>query len=141
MRVTRTGRKNKQPLMYALYSGRESIYEVDDEGNIIYGEDGEPISTGVLRPVYKDPVKFCANIAFSSGEANAEAYGMSTVDYDSKIVVPRGYLPIDETSLIFYESEPEFIDGKLDEKSADFHVMKVQPSLAYTVYLLKRVEK
>ena len=138
----RTARKNKQALKYALYKGKENIPLLDDNGDIVYDDDGEPVMTGSQRPLYEKPVAFYANIAFAGGEAEAEAFGVALGDYDSRIMLSKGEIPITETSLIFKDSKPVFrTDGSLDDKSADYRVIKVQPSLNYTAYLLKRIEK
>ena len=138
----RTAKKNKQALKYALYKGKEYIPQTDASGNIIYDDDGTPKRMGGTRLIYDKPVRFYANIAFAGGEAEAQAFGVSVGDYDSRIVLRNGEIPITETSLIFKEGKPVFrSDGSLDEKSADFRVLKVQPSLHYTAYLLKRIEK
>lgn len=141
----RTVRKNKQRLMYALYKGkaeptivkyRDGNPMFDDDGNYIY----EDISTNDI--LYDDPVPFFGNIAFKSGESEGMAYGVSIGDYDSTLIMKLGELPIDETSLIFKDSSPEYDDnGNLISSSADFTVIKVQPSLNLVTYLLKRVVK
>lgn len=142
----RTVRKNKQRLKYALYKGKaEPTVVTDRDGNPMFDDDGnyvyEDVSTNEL--VYDEPVEFYGNIAFSkvSGEAESVAFGISLADYDSTLVMNRGEIPIDETSLIFAESEPEYEDGKLIRESADFTVVKVQPSLNMVTYLLKRIVK
>lgn len=138
----RTASKNKQRLKYSLYKGRQDVAVQDDNDDVVYDETGVPMRSGSKLPFYGKPVEFMANIAFAGGEAEAEAYGVSIIDYDSKIVVPVGSLPITETSIIFQDSKPRYRkDGSVDDKSADFRVKKVQPSLHYTVYLLKRIEK
>ena len=138
----RTARKNVQRLKYALYKGRVNIAVTDNDDDIVYDDSGEPLKSGSTRPSYGKPVDFLANIAFAGGEAEAEAYGISVDRYDSKIVVPRGALPLTETSIVFQDSKPKYRkDGTLDEKSADYRVVKVAPSLYYTVYLLQRIEK
>ena len=134
--------KNKQALKYALYKGKEYIPQTDDNGEVVYDDDGEPLMTGSQRPVYGKPIKFYASIAFAGGEAEAKAYGVSVGDYDSRIILPKNEIPITETSIIFKDSNPVFRkNGSVDEKSADYRVFKVQPSLNYTAYLLKRIEK
>lgn len=143
----RTCRKNKQRLMYALYKGvAEPEIVTDRDGNPMFDDDGNYIydssSTTDIR--YSDPVPFFGNIAFSkgSGEADGEAYGISLSDYDSTLIMIRGEIPIDETSLIFKDSTPEYDDnGNLLRDSADFTVVKVQPSLNTIIYLLKRIVK
>ncbi len=137
-----TAKKNKQALKYALYKGKEYIPQTDDNDEIVYDETGMPMRAGGTRPSYYSPKEFFANIAFAGGEAEAAAWGVSVGDYDSKIIGNRNEFPLTETSLIFKDSKPKYRkDGSLDEKSGDFRVIKVQPSLSYTAYLLKRIEK
>lgn len=141
----RTCRKNKQRLMYALYKGvAEPEIVTDRDGNPMFDDDGNYIydSSSTSDILYDDPVPFFGNIAFRSGEADGEPYGISVGDYDSKLIMNIGEIPINETSLIFKESTPEYDDdGRLLRDSADFSVVKVQPSLNMVVYLLKRIVK
>jgi hypothetical protein len=141
----RTCRKNKQRLKYALYIGKsEPLYILDRNGEPLLDDEGNPVedSGGTNKPIYGEPIDFCGNISFASGEAEAVAYGVSVGDYDSKLLMLKDEIPINETSLIFKESTPEYDDdGKLIRDSADFSVVKVQPSLNIVVYLLKRIVK
>ena len=136
-------RKNKQRMMYALYKGKaEKKYLVDRDGNYILDAKGHRIEdkSSVNKPAYDEPVAFAGNISFASGESEAEAYGVSVGDYDSKLHMLKGEIPISETSLIFKESTPQYDkSGNLDRESADFTVVKVQPALNTVTYLLKRV--
>ena len=108
-------------------------------------------------------VCFEGNIAFSGGETEAREYGIDSGDYDSVLVMPKDSIPITETSFIWHKSEPKYKDGELvdfdnafatvagkagrmyeiskavDTSTADFHVVKVIPSLGITRYLLKKV--
>jgi len=143
----RTCRKNKQRLMYALYKGvAEPEIVTDRDGNPMFDDDGNYIydSSSTSDILYDDPVPFFGNIAFSkgSGEADGEAYGISLSEYDSTLIMIKGEIPINETSLIFKDSTPEYDDnGNLLRDSADFTVIKVQPSLNTIIYLLKRIVK
>jgi len=139
----RTCRKNKQRLMYSLYESA-SVPEVvrDRDGNPMLDDDGNFVYEASADAIYGDPVSFFGNIAFRSGEADGEPYGISVGDYDSILIMNIGEIPINETSLIFKESTPEYDDdGRLLRDSADFSVVKVQPSLNMVVYLLKRIVK
>lgn len=143
----RTVNKNKQRLKYALYKGvavpevmrdRNGEPMVDDDGNFIYDD------TSTSDILYEKPVDFFGNIAFSkgSGEAESVAFGVSLADYDSTLVMKLGEIPIDETSIIFKDSVPEYdASGSLKRDSADFTVVKVMPSLNMVTYLLKRIVK
>lgn len=133
--------------MYALYKGTSATeYMKDRNGNPIVDKQGKYVvdSSSSVKPTYDTPVEFYGNIAFSkaSGEADNEAYGISVADYDSTLIMLKDEIPIDETSLIFQDSIPEYDShGRLKKESADYTVAKVQPSLNLTVYLLKRIVK
>lgn len=139
--------KNKQDLKYALQVGEVPIYERDEDGNIIYIEvDGQkvPVETGETEVGYAKPVDFRGNIAMSGGEAEAKSFGVDISEYDAVLLMEKGRIPIDETSLIWHTSEVEYIDEQntmVDRKSADYTVKRVQPSLNFTRYLLKRIVK
>lgn len=139
--------KNKQDLKYALQIGEVPIYERDEEGNIIYIDvDGQkvPVETGETEIGYDKPVDFRGNIAMSGGEAEAKSFGLDISEYDAVLLMEKGRIPIDETSLIWHMSEVKYADEQntiVDKKSADYTVKRVQPSLNFTRYLLKRVVK
>lgn len=139
--------KNKQDLKYALQVGEVPIYERDEEGNIIYIDvDGQkvPVETGETEIGYDKPVDFRGNIAMSGGEAEAKSFGVDISEYDAVLLMEKGRIPIDETSLIWHMSEVKYADEQntiVDKKSADYTVKRVQPSLNFTRYLLKRVVK
>lgn len=139
--------KNKQDLKYALQVGEVPIYERDEEGNIIYIDvDGQkvPVETGETKIGYSNPVEFMGNIAMSGGEAEAKSFGVDISEYDAVLLMEKDKIPIDETSLIWHMSEVEYIDEQntmVDRKSADYTVKRVQPSLNFTRYLLKRIVK
>ena len=136
--------RNKQALKYALYKEKEPVYLTDENGIIVYERiDDElvPVETGSNPPHYDDPVSFKGNIQFSSGEAQARSFGVSVSDYEYVLFMRDGEIPITETSIIFYKSEPQYDNGVLVEKSADFRVKRVLPYLDFTAYLLKTIEK
>jgi len=135
-------RKNMQRLKYALYEEKIPVYETDDEGNIVVDViDGEEVPR-IIDTVsgYGEVVDFIGNISFSGGEAEASVYGVSTADYDCKLVMPKGAIPITETSLIFQNNEPVYdSQGNLKRNSADYQVARIAPYVQSTVYLLKRI--
>lgn len=139
--------KNKQDLKYALQVGEVPIYERDEEGNIIYIDvDGQkvPVETGETEIGYGKTVDFRGNIAMSGGEAEAKSFGVDISEYDAVLLMEKDKIPIDETSLIWHMSEVEYIDEQntmVDRKSADYSIKRVQPSLNFTRYLLKRIVK
>lgn len=139
--------KNKQDLKYALQIGEVPIYERDEEGNIIYIDvDGQkvPVETGETEIGYDKTVDFRGNIAMSGGESEAKSFGVDISDYDAILLMEKDRIPIDETSLICHTSEVKYIDEQntiVDRKSADYTVKRVQPSINFTRYLLKRIVK
>ena len=139
--------KNKQDLKYALQVVEVPIYERDEEGNIIYIEvDGQkvPVETGETEVGYAKPVDFRGNIAMSGGEAEAKSFGVDISEYDAILLMEKDRIPIDETSLIWHMSEVKYADEQntiVDKKSADYTVKRVQPSINFTRYLLKRIVK
>lgn len=138
--------KNKQNLKYALQVGEVPIYERDEDGNIIYIEvDGQkvPVETGETEVRYSNPIDFRGNIAMSGGEAEAKSFGVDISEYDAVLLMEKDRIPIDETSLIWHMSEVKHADEQniVDRKSADYTIKRVQPSLNFTRYLLKRVVK
>jgi len=135
--------RNKQKMKYSLYVDSLPSYLTDDEGNVIYEDiDGEqvPIETGSNPAYYDEPVDFKGNIQFSSGEAQAKAFGVSTSDYEYVLFMRKGEIPITETSIIFHHKEPQYSNGNIVEKSADYRVIRVLPYLDFMAYLLKTIE-
>ena len=140
-------KKNKQKLHYSLFIeerpeyaldefGNKIIEYVDEEGNEYYRETGE------TERVYSLPVEFLGNISMSGGEAEAMEFGLNTADYEAVLIVDKGLLPIDESSLIWFESEPVINDnGLVDYVTADYSIIKISPSLNVDKYVLKKTIK
>ena len=139
---------NKQSMKYSLQGERVPIYETDENGNIIYYEDSDgnkiPMETGEYTTGYSQPVSFFGNIAMSGGEVDSVEFGIDVSGYDATLVVDKGMIPIDETSLIWHTSEVEYKDEEktiVDENTADYKVIAVKPSLNTTKYILGRITK
>ena len=140
-------KKNKQKLHYSLFLeerpeyaldefGNKIIEYVDEEGNEYYRETGE------TERVYSLPVEFLGNISMSGGEAEAMEFGLNTADYEAVLIVEKGLLHIDESSLIWFESEPVINDnGLVDYVTADYSIIKISPSLNVDKYVLKKTIK
>lgn len=154
----RTVRRNKEKLIYALQTkSKMPVYERDEEGNVIYegytdedgnfipitDEDGNktPRKTGEYEYQYSTPVIFYANISFSGSDTQPEFFGLDLSSYDATILVNRHELPITETSVIWYDSEPVYLDDDEtipDPDSADYQVKKKLPSLNYEIFALEK---
>ena len=150
---------NKQAMKYSLQGQTVTIYERDDDGNILY--EGYTDTEGSFIPYlddegnkipkvleektgFSEPVDFKANIAFSGGEAKIEEFGFDTADYDAIMLTDRNKFPLKKGDLIWLDSEVEFTDGEnevVDETSADFTIVGIKPALKSTKYVLKAVVK
>lgn len=133
-----------QRLFYSLYSEEITIYERDENGEIVYVEvDGvrEPVVIGTVAG-YSKPVEFHANIAMSGGEAESREYGFDIGSYQAVLVTTDNSLPISETSRIWHTAEPNMnADGTVNGDSADYSILAVKPSLNSVKYLLKKLPK
>lgn len=144
---------NKQAMKYSLQGQTVTIYERDDDGNILYytDNDGNPYldEEGNKMPKvleekigFSEPVGFNANIAFSGGEAQTMEYGFNSSDFDAVILTDKGKYPFEKGDLIWLDSEPAYTsDSLVDETSADFTIVGIKPALYSTKYMLKAVVK
>lgn len=140
----RSLKKNQQNLWYSTYADQITIYERDENGNIKYFDDGE----GNLIPIekatkagYNNPVSFYANISAAKGSSDSEVFGVS-LDYTKTISTCDMSLPISETSLLWFETEPRYnADGTVDSSSADYAVAAIARSLNNVVYAIKKLAK
>lgn len=144
---------NKQAMKYSLQGQTVTIYERDDDGNILYytDNDGNPYldDEGNKMPKileekigFSKPEDFEANIAFSGGEAQSKEYGFDTADFDAILLTDRNEFPLKKGDLIWLDSKPTYTsDSLVDETSADFTIVGIKPALCSTKYMLKAVVK
>ena len=121
----RSLKKNKQKLYYATYSEEIKVYQRDENENIVYVDDGEgnliPIEIG-SAPGYNTPVLFHAYISAGKGSAQESVFG-TDIDFTRTISTSDMTCPIDELSLLWLDSEPQYLaDGTVDSDSADYKV-------------------
>lgn len=138
--------KNKQVMYYAVPNGdQQPIYERDENGDIVYMEidgDSVPVETGQWETPYTYPVKFYGNInSGNTGYAIARAYGISSGNFDAVLCMRKGEIPIDVSSLIWYDKVPVIrADNTVDPGSANYSVRRVPPCLDEVIYLLRKVD-
>ena len=148
---------NKQSMKYSLQGQKVTIYDRDDDGNILY--EGYTDSEGTFIPYlddngnkipkvleekigYSNPTDFEANIAFSGGEAQTREYGFDTADFDAILLTDNNLYPFQKGTLIWLNSKPtNTSDGMVDTTSADFSIVGIKPALQSTKYMLKAIVK
>ena len=127
--------RNKQILYYALATAREASEETDTvevDGQTVYVDDGDYTQT------YSIPEEFLGNIIFSGNELADVEFGVDRTAYDAILLVDPGIVPITETSLIWYETEPP--ETTNDGNTADYSVVAIKNSLnTFKAILKKRV--
>ena len=89
----RTLEINKQPMWYALLTGKTEV--IDEYGN----------HTGVYEMTYSDPVYYPVNMSESRNIVNFEAFGI-TADYDRTFVTSDLSCPIKEDTIIWFGADP-----------------------------------
>lgn len=139
----RSLKKNQRKLFYATYAEQITLYERNENGEIIYDEiDGESFPREIgTKAGYDKPVYFSASVSPGKGSAQEEVFGVS-LDYTKTISTSEMNLPISETSLIWFETEPTYnADGTVNEASADYSVVGIARSLNNVVYALKKRAK
>lgn len=148
---------NKQAMKYSLQGQTVTIYERDEDGNILY--EGYTDTEGNFIPYlddegnkipkileektgFSEPVDFKANIAFSGGEAQSKEYGFDTADFDAILLTDRNTLPIQKGDIIWLDSKPTYTsDSLIDETLADFTIVGIKPALYSVKYMLKATVK
>ena len=140
----RSLKKNQQKLWYSTYADQITIYERDENGEIVYDEiDGEKYPRIIAeRAGYNKPVFFDANVSAGKGTAQEDVFGKD-IDFTRTISTTDLTLPIDELSLVWIESEPKYMeDGTIDPNSADYKVAaKPARSLNQLMIALKALPK
>ena len=136
-------KKNQQKLWYSTYAGQITIYERDENGEIVYADTEKTIPKIIAeRAGYNKPVSFCANVSAGKGTAQEEVFGKD-IDFTRTISTTDLTLPIDELSLVWIETEPKYSeDGTVDSNSADYKVAaKPARSLNQLMIALKALPK
>ena len=140
----RTSRRLKQKLYYALYTSGQPIYEKDSQGNIIYDTmpDGtmQPRLIGETSVGYSEAVEFYNSITGELTVEEMQAFG-DEPKMKAKMTFKKGEFPFTVGTLIWHNSEPEYIEGALNPDSADYRVIGIQDTGRhfYKALLVKNV--
>lgn len=95
-------KRNKQPFYYCTI-------QLDEHGEAVTREivDEYGNLTGQYIVMYNSPVLAKANISPATGQSNTEQFG-NLENYDKVIVIDDLNCPIDESSVLFIDKEPEY---------------------------------
>lgn len=121
--------RNTVAVWYALYSSDTLVTTTDEWGNVL--------KTGEHKVSYGTPVKIRASVSPASGEAQEEMFG-TNLSYSRVMIVSDKNCPIDENSVLWIGSEPEFDDD--DNPVYEYRVAAVARSLNNVSYALRRRE-
>lgn len=105
----RTLKRNKQTIYYALYEGKEPVYD----------EYGNP--TGEYEVFYSEPVLLRINVSAARGEYSTRQFG-EIENYDKILLTDDVNVPISETSILW-------IDNLDISEPHDYVVKKIAKSL------------
>lgn len=117
-------KRNLQEIHYCVFASEEPVY--DDEGY----ETGEKI----LR--YEEPQSLMCNVGVASGEMVLALFG-TTDPYDKIIMTDKMDIPIDETTALFIDKEPEFDDDGIPK--GDHIIKRCGKTLNHRIFAVKKV--
>ena len=125
----RTPKRVKQKMYVAYYHEGEPLYDRDEEGNIIYDTmpDGEeiPRQIGETPAGYDAPTEFFNSITGELTEDELQAFG-SEAKGMAKMTFKRDEFNFTVGDLIWKESEVRYVEGVVDESSADYRIIGIQ---------------
>lgn len=123
----RTARRVRQRMFYSLYEGKQKTYVRDDEGNIIYdiiGGEYVPRTTGEPIITYSEPVEFFNSISGELTEDEMRAFGSEKLG-NAKMTYRKDEFPFKTGTLVWKNTEPNYVEGVVDTESADYVVLGV----------------
>lgn len=116
--------RNKQVIWYSTYTGNRE--QITEDGKL----------TGEWKQVYDEPVKMRINVSPARGYAEEDVFGKD-LQYDRTMVTCDMTCPIDETSILWIDSEPTDGDNAVPH---NYIVTRVAKGLDSIVYAVKKVE-
>lgn len=125
-------KRNESTFWYAKYIGMGS--------DVVDG-----VHTGEPTAMYGDPIAVKGNVSYAGsasalstqGYVNVNEFGESW-NYDRYIVIARTDVDIDETSIVWIDTDPTIVDGKATMPH-DYIVKRVGRSINSTRVVVRRV--
>ena len=118
--------RNKMPLYYALYEGKEKIKD----------KNGNP--TGEYKVIYSKPIKIYGNISAAKGEIQSRQFGENE-NYDKVLVFEDADIHIDEHSVLWIDSLPVILENGKTETPFDYIVKRIARSINCTSIAVSKV--
>lgn len=134
-------KRNQNKIYYTLYQESVPVYEVDENGDIIYVEiDGVkvPVETGETTSGYTEVREFDVNVSASKGETENNVFGKS-LDYDKVLLTHDTMCEIDEFSRLWIDTKPIIGVGGEANSEPEYTVKRVAKSLNHIMYAVKKV--
>lgn len=118
--------RNKSEFFYALYKGKTPL------------EDENGHKTGEYEIIYGKPVGIKGNVSAARGDTVTRQFGEDTT-YDRVIVLDNPLCPIDEYSILWIDTTPEFNDDGTTNTPHDYVVSKVAASINSVAIAVSKV--
>lgn len=99
--------------------------------------DGNGYETGEMGLTYDLPAEFQANISAARGTADLDAFGINA-NYSKTIVTDNLTLPIDKSTILWIDKEPD-ANGEAGTVKHDYVVVAVAKSLNSITIAIKEV--
>lgn len=115
--------RNGRTIYYQLLASQSPITEEWDTGEDTY--------------VYDSPVAITATVSPAEGSTSRTAYGASP-NYDRIVLIDDMDCPVEETSLLWLEREPEYVNEQLANRP-DFMVVRVAKALNHIKVVARKL--
>lgn len=116
--------RNKQEYYYCTF--KEIVPILDEQGN----------DTGEKATVYNNPISRKDSISANKGDSSLNVFGNFN-DYDKIIIVDDPKCEIDENTVLFVDTTPNYINNV---PQFDYIVKRVSRSLNTSAYAISRVK-
>ena len=137
----RTPRRIQQKMFYSQPDEKITAYKRDKDGNIIYDVKTHlPLKTGENRVGYGEAIEFRNSITADLTADELAAFG-ADANSKAKLTYRNGEYSFMTGTRIWRTSEVEYIGGNVNEKTADYEVVKVIKGRNFTRCLLKEIVK
>jgi len=127
----RTQRRNSREFWYANFISKRRVMADDGSGSMV--------ATNEWEPVYSEPARAVGNISAAKGSAEIEVFG-SALAFDRSIAMESPETPIDEFSVLWIDTMPEFGEDGENAVRHDYIVNRVARSLNSSLVAVSKVD-